>query len=135
MSTNGQSLDPETGSAKAVQNAATALELNRGRLAELLHDAETGKRSSSPLPASGLRLVFRGLAGAKDLNDSLQELAEQHPYRLLAAGAAVGGLAYFALPRLAAGLVVPILWSEGRQLVHEAVHGWLSAGRRAGKRA
>jgi len=45
-------------------------------------------------------------------------------------GAAAGSIACIALPRLASRLIVPVLWSEGRVLVQELVHGRLKAAGR-----
>jgi hypothetical protein len=124
MSSNmtGQPLDPPSGSARAVQNAATALELNRGRLRALLDNARRND-------GSGFSFLLSRLIGTQSGDETLRQTprpwAEKHPYGLLAAGAAAGGLACLALPRVAAGLVVPILWAEGRQLVQGMLHGWL----------
>lgn len=58
---------------------------------------------------------------------TLGPVAEKHPFGVLAAGAAAGSIACLALPRLASRLIIPALWSEGRQLVQEMVHGRLKA--------
>ena len=73
------------------------------------------------------------LSGLRDVGATLKPLAERHPFGVLAAGLAAGGLAYWALPRLAVGLIVPVLWSEGRQVVHEMLHGWLRSNARRGR--
>jgi len=110
----------------AVRAAATALDLNRARLAEALDTA------AQPGPSPGLRkgavaMLMRGLA-TRDLSATLKPFAKRHPFGMIAIGAAAGGLAYVALPRLAVGLVVPVLWSEGRQLAGELLRGWLRSG-------
>lgn len=124
----GEPLEPELGSVRAVQTAAMALELNRGRLTEVIREA--GPSGSGSAAAGALALIGR-VSGFRDVGDVLRPLAERHPFGILAVGAAAGGLAYLALPRLAVGLVVPVLWSEGRQLVHELLHGWLRNPRRS----
>ena len=119
---NGQPLEPPNDSARAVQSAATALELNRGRLDALLKSAQADN-------GGAFTFLLSRLIGAQNVDQTVRETlrpwAEKHPYGLLAAGAAAGGLACLALPRVAAGLVVPILWAEGRQLVQGMLHGWL----------
>lgn len=119
----GEPLEPELGSVRAVQTAAIALELNRDRLTAAMGAAEP---SSGPgAAAAGALALISRVSGFRDIGDVLRPVAERHPFGILAVGAAAGGLAYLALPRLAVGLVVPVLWSEGRQLVHELLHGWL----------
>jgi len=119
---NGQPLEPPSGSARAVQSAATALELNRGRLDALLNNPQEDDRGS-------FTFLLSRLIGTQSVDETVRETlrpwAEKHPYGLLAAGAAAGGLACLALPRVAADLMVPILWAEGRQLVQGMLHGWL----------
>jgi uncharacterized membrane protein YqjE len=61
---------------------------------------------------------------------TLGPVAEKHPFGVLAAGAAAGSIACLALPRLASRLIIPVLWSEGRLLVQEMVHGRLKAAGR-----
>lgn len=131
----GEPLEPELGSIRAVQNAAMALELNRGRLTKVLDESA---RSGGPgSAAAGALALISHVGGLRDIGELLKPLAERHPFGVLAVGAAAGGLAYLALPRLAVGLVVPVLWSEGRQLVQELLHGWLrnSQRRRPGRPA
>jgi hypothetical protein len=125
MKPTAPSIEPEAGSARAVQSAATALELNRGRLSEVLDESAGGTR---PSPFGSLGVLIGTLAGVEDIEAKLRPLAERHPYGVLAAGVAAGGLACLVLPRLAVGLVIPVIWSEARQLVHEGLHAWLSAG-------
>jgi len=130
MKSSMESVDAAERSARAVQSAAMALELNRRQLAELLAESRGGSRSHS-----AIGLLMQRVAGIDDIESRLRSLAEKHPYGVLAAGAAAGGIARLILPRLAAALVVPVLWSEGRQVVHRMLHGWLRAagtGRRAG---
>jgi hypothetical protein len=69
-------------------------------------------------------------AGLEALGATLSPVAEKHPFGVLAAGAAAGSIACIALPRLASRLIVPVLWSEGRVLVQELVHGRLKAAGR-----
>ncbi|HUL63260.1 MAG TPA: hypothetical protein VLW55_01475 [Burkholderiaceae bacterium] len=69
-------------------------------------------------------------AGVEALGATLAPVAEKHPFGVLAAGAAAGSIACLALPRLASRLIVPVLWSEGRLLVQEMVHGRLKAAGR-----
>jgi hypothetical protein len=132
MKTTAQIIDPEVGSESAVKTAATALELNRLRLHEELAADDRSGRSRS-LPRGALGLLMHGLAGA-NFRATLGPVAERHPFGVIAAGVAIGGLAYLALPRLATGLVVPILWSEGRQVAQDLLHGWLrsTSGRTSG---
>jgi hypothetical protein len=89
------------------------------------------------LAATGALALIRRVSGVHDVGDVLRPLAQRHPFGILAVGAAAGGLAYLALPRLAVGLVVPVLWSEGRQLAQQLLHGWLRnrSRRRSGSRA
>ena len=47
----GEPLEPELGSVRAVQNAAMALELNRGRLTEVLKESERSGGPGQPPPA------------------------------------------------------------------------------------
>jgi len=126
MSALEQTIETDRDTASAVRAAATALDLNRARLAESL---DTGAQAS---PVSGFRkgavsMLMRGLA-TKDLSATLKPFAKRHPFGMIAIGAAAGGLAYVALPRLAVGLVVPVLWSEGRRLAGELLRGWLRSG-------
>jgi len=69
-------------------------------------------------------------AGLEALGATLSPVAEKHPFGVLAVGAAAGSIACIALPRLASRLIVPVLWSEGRVLVQELVHGRLKAAGR-----
>jgi hypothetical protein len=131
----GEPLEPEPGSVRAVQTAVMALELNRGRLTQELRQSE---RPEGPgLAAAGALALISRVSGVRDIGDALRPLAERHPFGILAVGAAAGGLACLALPRLAVGLVVPVLWSEGRQRAHEFLHGWLRnrSRRRPARRA
>jgi hypothetical protein len=68
--------------------------------------------------------------GVEALGATLAPVAEKHPFGVLAAGAAAGSVACLTLPRLASRLIIPVLWSEGRLLLQELVHGRLrGAGR------
>jgi hypothetical protein len=104
------STEPET--ARAVQECAGALESNRARLAALIDRSVGAARRNS------VGLLLR----------KLRPLAEKHPYCRLAAGAA-GGVARVAVPRVATGLIVPILSSGGRQFVQGTLQGGLSRRR------
>jgi hypothetical protein len=119
------SIEPEAGSAHAVQSAATALELNRGRLAALLDEPKN--RPRFPLQA-GLKALVHRVAGMDDLAALLRLSATKHPFAVLALSAGAGSLAYLVLPRLATGVIVPVLWSEGRLLLHELLVAWLKTG-------
>jgi len=124
-------VEPEAGSARAVQSAATALELNRGRLAALLEEPKNGP----PFPLkAGVKALVHRVAGVDDVVALLRLSATRHPFAVLALGAGAGSLAYLVLPRLAVGVVVPILWSEGRLLLHELLVAWLKTGR-SGRRS
>ena len=126
MKENLSALEPEAGSARAVQSAATALELNRGRLATLLDEPKAGP----PFPLqAGLKALVHSVAGVDDLAAVLRLGATRHPFAMLALSAGAGSLAYLVLPRLAVGVVVPVLWSEGRLLLHELLVAWLKTGR------
>jgi hypothetical protein len=108
------STEPET--ARAGQECAGALKSNRARLAALIDRSVGAARRNS------VGLLLR----------NLRPLAENHPYCRLAAGA--GGVAGVAPPRVATGLIVPILWSGGRQFVQGTLPGGLSR-RRSGPAA
>jgi len=102
-----------------------ALELSRGRLMTLLETPASGKAGRGP---RGLGLLMRRIVGLIDLDATLRLTAERHPYGVLALSAGAGGLAYLVVPRLASGLIIPLLLSEGRLLIHEMLLGWLRAG-------
>jgi hypothetical protein len=119
-------LEPDAGSAHALQSAATALELNRDRLATLLDEPKGGP--AFPLQA-GLKALAHRVTGVDDLSALLKLVATKHPFAVLALGAGAGSLAYLVVPRLAAGVVIPVLWSEGRLLLHELLVAWLKSGR------
>jgi hypothetical protein len=116
-------VDPETGSLSAVKAAETALELNRARLSKEVAEAQVA--GHSPFRHRGLLGVVVSEVIGRDLREALAPYAERHPYGVIAASAAVGGIAYFAIPRIAVGLVVPVLMSGGRRFAGAWLRGRL----------